>query len=71
MGKLRQVTDSSMVLNNDALLDYIRAIYETYDIVDPMIKYGHGGPPQVQSMKLSNTNWKAPPTAQPGGDTLA
>jgi hypothetical protein len=33
------VTDSPAVLNNDALIDYIRAIYETYDIEDPIRKY--------------------------------
>lgn len=36
------MTDSPAVLNNDALIDYIRAIYETYDIEDPMGKYRGG-----------------------------
>lgn len=44
-----------MVLNNSALLDYIRAIYETYDIEDPMIKYGKGV--QEQPEHLSESKW--------------
>lgn len=37
--RLRYVTDSEDVLNNKILIDYIMAIYETYDIEDPLKKY--------------------------------
>jgi len=63
-GKLRRVTDSSAVLNNEALLEYIRAIYETYDIEDPMIKYGRGIQQQPQNIL------PVMPVGHSHGDTL-
>jgi hypothetical protein len=51
------------VLNNEALIEYIKAIYETYEIVDPMEKYkggvnlssSHIGQPQFE-LNYSKTN---------------
>lgn len=69
-GKLQHVSDSPAVLNNEALLEYIRAIYETYDIEDPMLKYGKGSYPREQQSRMSESNWKGHPATQPSGDTL-
>lgn len=42
--RLRYVTDSEDVVNNKILIDYIMAIYETYDIEDPLRKYKENVP---------------------------